>query len=423
MAEVHAQRRTVGLLVKIYPKLSETFILEEILGLERLGEQLHIFAMQQPTDAIAHDAVDRVRAPVTYLPEAIPANCGTLLSAHLGLLLCQPRRYLSGLRTALARRGGVADFLRAGWLAHFLQRRGIAHLHTHFISRPADIGELVAAIGVPFSISAHAKDIYLSAPADLRRKLEAARFTVTCTEYNRQTLAALSPTADIHRMYHGVDGERFSPCRRCAPAEPPLILAVGRLREKKGFDTLIEACRRMKERGLPFLCEIVGYGEEHAALLLQIERGGLAGVVTLTGKLPHEGVIERYAHAAVFVQPSRIGQDGDRDGIPNVLLEAMAMQLPVISTRVSGIPELVRHEITGLLVEPDRPAELADAIARLLIDAPLRRRVGTAARVAVCEGFDNDRNLRLLKSFLENPHECPRDAAVETPVGRPARIL
>ncbi|MCB1955974.1 MAG: glycosyltransferase family 4 protein [Rhodocyclaceae bacterium] len=422
MAEMHAQRRPVGLLVKIYPKLSETFILEEILGLERLGEELHIFAMQAPTDAIHHDAVSQVEAPVTYIPEATVGNAWSLVMAHLGLMLYRPGRYLSGIRAALSRRGGLADFVRAGWLAHNLLRKGIRHLHTHFISRPADIAELVAKLGVPFSISAHAKDIYLSDPQDLQRKLKAARFTVTCTEYNRETLARIAPGADIQRMYHGVDAHRF--CREhdhdtCAQ---PLILAVGRLREKKGFDTLIEACRRLALRGLDFRCEIVGYGEEYARLQQQIEREGLLGRVRLAGKLPREGVIERYNRAAVFVQPSRIGQDGDRDGIPNVLLEAMAMELPVVSTRVSGIPEVVRHEQTGLLIDPDRPADLAEAIARLMADAPLRARLGQAGREAVQTHFDNDRNLKLLRSHLENAHDCPRRAPLETAAHRSAGL-
>jgi glycosyltransferase involved in cell wall biosynthesis len=412
MAQFPDDSRPVGLLVKTYPKLSETFILEEILGLERLGQRLHIFALEAPTDAVMHDAVARVQAPVSYLPRFAPGAVAQLLRAHATLFAAAPLRYLAALRFARRRRGGLADFVRAGWLAQRLRRAGIGHLHTHFISRPADIGEMVARLGVPFSISAHAKDIYLSAPADLRRKLHAARFTVTCTEYNRSALANHAPRAAIHRMYHGVDLGRFHPRLRAAAPGPPLILAVGRLREKKGFDTLIEACRLLHRRRVDFRCDIVGYGEEHTALERQIGEAGLFGRVVLAGKLPREAVIERYACASVFVQPSRIGHDGDRDGIPNVLLEAMAMQVAVVSTCVSGIPELVRHEDTGLLVEPDQAATLADAIARLLGDAALRARLGDAARRAVTAGFDNDRNLHLLRHLLENRDECPVTAPV-----------
>ena len=420
MAEMHAQRRPVALLVKTWPKISETFILEEILGLERSGQPLHIFALQPPTDAIRHQAVDRVEAPAACLPEVSARHLAALLGAHMRLLLRRPARYLDALRRALSRRGALPDFLRAGWLVYEAQSRGIAHLHAHFLSRPADIAEHAGALGLPFSLSAHAKDIYLSAPTELRRKLNAARFTVTCTEYNRQTLADIAPRARIARMYHGVDLARFNPALRSSPDDPPLILAVGRLREKKGFDTLIEACRRLRRRGIDFRCEIVGYGELQGALNQQIQDDGLGAVIRLTGKLPREAVIDRYARATVFVQPSRIALDGDRDGIPNVLLEAMAMQLPVVTTRVSGIPELVTDGRNGLLISPDRPADLADALSELLAVPRLRTRLGAAAREAVRARFDNDHNLKLLSSLLGNPHECSRDATVAPAAGSAA---
>lgn len=411
----------IGLLVKIYPKLSETFILEEILGLERLGLRLHIFALAQPTDAIHHDAVDRVRAPVTYLPMPSLASAGQFLCAHARLFASSPLRYLGALRAALQRADGVLDFLRAGWLTRRLQQHDITHLHTHFISRPADVAELVSRLGIPFSISAHAKDIYLSRPDDLRRKLGLARFTVTCTDYNRRTLLHDAPAAVVHRMYHGVDFERFNPALRAVPAGPPRILAVGRLRAKKGFDTLIDAARMLRDEGLAFSCEIVGYGDEAEALGARIEAAGLRDCVTLSGKLARDEVIARYARATVFVQPSRIGDDGDRDGIPNVLLEAMAMQVAVVSTRVSGIPELVRDEETGLLIEPDQPHALALAMLRLIDDAALSERLGKAARAAVLAGFDNDRNLRLLRELLENYDECAHRAAADGAVaGHPS---
>lgn len=422
MAKMHPQRRPVGVLVKIYPKLSETFILEELLGLERLGERLHVFALQPPTDAVSHDAVARVAAPVTYLPELRPRRFAAFAVAHLALAATAPLRYLSALRAAAGRAGGLADFLRAGWLVRALRRAGIGHLHTHFISRPADVAELVARLGIPFSISAHAKDIYLSPPADLRRKLSAARFTVTCTEYNRRTLATIAPDATIHRMYHGVDAVRFDPVLRRPDERPPLVLAVGRLREKKGFDTLVDACALLRSQGIAFRCEIVGYGDQHPALAARIARSGLEGTVALTGKLAREAVIERYARAAVFVQPSRVGQDGDRDGIPNVLLEAMAMALPVVSTPVSGIPELVDHDRTGLLVAPDRPAELAAAITRLLADPALGRRLAAAGRRAVQEDFDNDHNLGLLRGLLESPDECTSHADLAAPGRSPVGL-
>ncbi len=395
--------RPIGMLVKVYPKLSETFILEEILGLERLQVPLHLYALAPPTDSVTHPAVGRVRAALTYVPTFAPARVGQFATRHLRLLCANPLRYVRSLYFAAGRGWrGLDDFLRAGWLAQQLQADGVQHLHTHFLSTPADVAELVGQLStVRCSLSAHAKDIYLSEPADLRRKLEAALFTVTCTEMNRQTLASIAPRASIHRMYHGIDHALFHPCQRRPPEAVPLILAVGRLREKKGLDTLIEACRVLRAGGQAFRCEIVGYGEQREALQALIVQHGLAEQVFLVGTLPREQVIERYARAAVFVQPSRIAADGDRDGIPNVLLEAMAMGLPVVASRVSGIPELVGQSRNGLLVEPDQAQALADAVKRLLQDPRLCAELGHNARKTVTEWFDNDRNLLLLCHLLE----------------------
>ena len=394
--------RPLGVLVKIYPKLSETFILEEILGLERLGVPLRLYALSPATDAITHPAVAQVRAPLVTVPAPAWGSAAQTLRRHAGLLSAAPWRYLSTAAHALVRgRQGLADFWRAGWLAAQLQIDGVEHLHSHFISSPADVAQLSAALrGRRFSISAHAKDIYLAEPADLRRKLQAAAFTVTCTEVNRSTLAGVAPAARIHRMYHGVDHGQFHPSRRLLPQAQPLIVSVGRLREKKGLDVLIQACARLRDRGQAFRCEIVGYGPEQAALQSLIDRLQLSGQVQLVGKLPRGEVIERYSQAAVCVQPARIAADGDRDGIPNVLLEAMAMGVPVIASRVSGIPELVADGLNGVLVEPDDAEALAAALIRLLSEPALCASLGCHGRRTVLEQFDNDRNLRQLCALL-----------------------
>lgn len=402
----------IGFLVRMFPKISETFVLEEVLGLERLGIPLRIYTLNAPTDAMTHTAVARVRAPVTAVPSLSEAPWRQFFVRHLQLFTSAPKRYLGALRSALRRdAAGFGDFLRAGWLAVQLKEDGIPHLHTHFISRPADMAELVAQLsGVPFSLSAHAKDIYLSDASDLRRKLEAAKFTVTCTEFNCHALRAIAPDAQISRMYHGIDHSLFHPAQRKVASAVPMILSVGRLREKKGLDTLIAASSVLRARGIPFSCEIVGYGEERDQLAAMIESHDLSGQIVLAGKLTRERVIERYARAAVFVQPSRVAADGDRDGIPNVLLEAMAMGVPVVATRVSGIPELVRHGTTGLLVEPDDPEALANAMGQLIDDQAgngmWSTQLASAAREAVLRDFDNDRNLRVLLELLSGAHQC-----------------
>jgi len=403
LATTYDNRRPIGMLVKIFPKLSETFVLEEVLGLERLGVALRLYTLAAPTDAVTHPALARVPSTITRVPASVRDDWPAFAARHARWLMTRPGHYLRALGFAIGRgRAGLADFARAGWLAGQLRDDGVQHLHTHFISTPADIAELVSRLaGLPFSISAHAKDIYLSRADDLRRKMDAARFTVTCTEFNCQTLRAIAPGGNVQRMYHGIDHAVFHPERRLAPGPVPLLLSVGRLREKKGLDTLIEACRLLRGRGVPFRCEIVGYGEEQERLQALIASHGLDDLVRLTGKLTREQVIDRYARAAVYVQPSRVAADGDRDGIPNVLLEAMSMAIPVVATRVSGIPELVRDGRNGLLVAPDAPAALADAVLRLINDRALGAELGQAARHTVTDTFDNDRNLRLVMQLLE----------------------
>jgi glycosyltransferase involved in cell wall biosynthesis len=412
----------LGLLVNAWPKLSETFILEEVLGLERQDVPLRLYALAEPTDAITHGAVSRVRSPLWRVPAMQPARA--LWRDHAAAATASPWRYARALALALRRgRTGWQDFLRAGALALRLRRDGVGHLHAHFISRPADIAQLASGMaGVPFSISAHAKDIYLSRPADLRRRLGAARFTVTCTDANRRALSALAPGADVGLMYHGIDRSVFHPSQRRSRdgTDAPRVLAVGRLRAKKGLDTLIDACRLLHERGCRVRCEIVGYGEEHDALAHRIENAGLGRHVRLAGKLAREQVIDAYARADVFVQPSRITADGDRDGIPNVLLEAMAMGLPVVASAVSGIPEVVRDGVNGLLVPADAPLALADAIERVLAHPQQAAALGRAARDAVAEGFDNDRNLRALLQRLGAASACGAHCAHDTAPGHPA---
>ncbi len=406
-------QRPLGLLVKMFPKLSETFVLEEVLGLERLGVSLRLYTLAEPSDAMSHAAVAKVVAPVLQVPARVRGHAAGSATRHLRLLVTHPLRYLGTLGTAVRRgRTGLLEFARAGWLAGQLREDGVEHLHTHFISSPANMANLVSLLsGIPFSISAHAKDIYLSDATELRRKLNAARFTVTCTEFNCTTLRDIAPQAKVHRMYHGIDQGVFSPKVRHATGLVPLILSVGRLRAKKGLDTLIDACRLLRGGGLLFRCEIVGYGEEQASLQAMIDSYELNDRVSLAGKLVRDEVVERYGRTAVYVQPSRITADGDRDGIPNVLLEAMAVGLPVVASRVSGIPELVRHRHNGLLVEADDASALADSIAELIRDRALGVELGSNARTTVTRNFNNHRNLQLLLQLLEHTHGHAPSAA------------
>ena len=417
MTATDARGRPVAILTKTWPKLSETFVLGEILGLERRGYDLRIYALAAPQDEESLRVARGVQAPAAYPPPRGLPGWARTLRTHGGCLLTSPIRYVRSAVHALRRieTGRMQDFLRAGWLAAELRRADAAHLHVHFASEPAGVAELASRMsGIPWSISAHAKDIWVSDAASLGRKLNGAAFTVTCTEHNRTHLAAIAPAAKVLRMYHGVDTHRLQPPARAHGAgHEPLILSVGRLRAKKGFHTLIEACALLRTAGIRFRTQIVGYGPERAALSAAIARYRLDEMIELTGRLDHDEVVRRYGDAELFVLPCTIVADGDRDGIPNVLLEAMATGLPVVSTKVSGIPELVADGENGLLVRPDDATALAAAMRRLLDDDALRARLGAAARATVTAHF-TDRNLDTLCRMLPRPAREPLPQGSET---------
>lgn len=388
--------------VKTFPKLSETFILEEILGLEQMQVALALFALESPRDEIRQDAVARVRAPLSVLPRADAA------ATHLRALRRHPVRWLRALAFCASRREGfcAVQFAQGVALGMAVEAEGIGHIHAHFASEPSAVAEIASRLAqVPYSISAHAKDIYVADAKVLRRKLRGARFLVTCTGHNLQHIMGLdAPCERLHLMYHGIDSARFCAVRRTEESTAPLILAVGRLRAKKGFDTLVRACAALREKGSAFRCEIVGYGEERERLEQLIDELALGDCVRLAGSMNHTALRERYQAASIFAAPCRITRDGDRDGIPNVMLEAMAMELAVVATPVSGIPEVVVDGVNGLLVAPDDPAALANALSTLIAQPGMRSALGVRARTTVVERFDNAHNLHTLFALLHGMH-------------------
>jgi glycosyltransferase involved in cell wall biosynthesis len=290
--------------------------------------------------------------------------------------------------------------------AAVLDGSGVERVHAHFVDRAAIVALTAARLlGVPYSATAHAADIYVS-PVLLDEKLHQADFVATCTGYNKSHLEQVVPQlppGHVARIHHGLDMQRYQPAPDRA-AGPPVLLAVGQLKEKKGFTDLIEACRLLRERGRSMSCTIVGEGPLRQQLLDQIRAADLDDVVTLTGALGHDEVIEWYRRAQLFVLPCTTAADGDRDGLPNVILEAMAMALPVVSTTTSAVGEAVEHGRTGLLVPPQDPAALADAIQSLLDDEPGRAGMGRCGRHLVAERFDIERNVaRLHERFAACP--------------------
>ncbi len=388
--------RTVGYLTKRFPRLSETFILDEILGLEQAGVPLRLFAVAHPGEGLTQPDVALVRSGVTYVRShgrwARTRGTARTLVAHAVLLARNPRRYRSALRAAVAERartGTIRPFLDAGRLAVALHRAGAAHLHAAFAHGPASTARLVHLLtGMPYSFSAHAKDLYLSDPAELATKARDAAFVLTCSAAAKAGLVERVSGGDrVLLAYHGVDTGRFRPADRRGDGVHT-VLAVGRLVPKKGYPVLLAALRQLADRGHEVTCRIVGDGPERPALEEQVRALELDGRVTLLGSRTHQQIADEYRRADAFVQASVVLADGDRDGVPNALLEAMASGLPVVASAVSGIPEAVEDGRSGLLVAPGDPRALADAIARVLETPGLAASLGGGARTRVVAQFD-----------------------------------
>jgi colanic acid/amylovoran biosynthesis glycosyltransferase len=391
----------IGYVVKRYPRYSETFIVNELLAHEAVGAEIEIFSLRPPIDTHFQDVIARVRAPVHYLPHA------GLKVRHFWERLSRAQKRLPGLAAGLEQAWGhdVTEVHQAVELACLVQELDIAHLHAHFATSPASVARLAARFAdITYSFTAHAKDIFHEDvdPDDLRMKLRDATTIVTVSDFNVRHLRELDAAVGdrVTRIYNGLDLDQF---RFDSPAERPRrILAVGRLVEKKGFNDLVDACSVLVKDGVEFDCRIIGTGPLEPELRLQIEQLGLADRVVLTGPQPQSVVREELRAAAVFVAPCVIAEDGNRDGLPTTLLEAMAMGTPCISTDVTGIPELIQHQRTGLIVPQRDPAVLAHAIARLLGDSEERVRLATQARSLIEEEFDAVRNTAKQREFFRS---------------------
>ena len=392
------------MILKGYPRISETFISNEILLLEEQGLKLHILSMRQPRETFFHASVGRIKAAVDYLPETFLTSLPFLLPQNLMLAAKQPRRYTAAFRMALRRflrtrkSATFKHLFQAGYLVNkLLPGSNITHFHAHFAHSPTSVAFFASLLsGIPFSFTAHAKDIYTTDPAQLREKMAHARFVVTCTEYNRRHLTRLSGNAApaVFRIYHGIDVGLFSSHHTggALPSPPYRILTVSRMTAKKGLPTVFKALGILRDRGIRFQHTLIGDGEERDSLKKLVLDLRLEPLTQWMGTMPHDAVIRQYQQADILVLGCEIATNGDRDGIPNVCVESMAMGVPVVATRVSAIPELVENGKTGLLVEPGNPEGLADAMIKALTDTDLRQEMIAAAKDRVGRDFNN-RNL------------------------------
>ncbi|MDH5564149.1 MAG: glycosyltransferase [Nitrospirota bacterium] len=438
---------SIAYILMEYPRVSESFIINEIYQLERMGVSLQLFSVKKPKDAKVHETVKKIEAPITYLPSVtslsgtpfvqwLQTNLPSFLSAHRSLALRRPLAYIRVLVEALTmmwryrepgarkfRKVFFKEFLQAGALAHHLlnAKPFIGHVHAHFCHGTTTIAMFVSRLtGRPFSFTAHAKDIFLKSlnPGDLlQRKRQRATFLVTCTDANRQYLNTMCPKgAPIYTIYHGLAPDVFSPTG-ASPPQPPLILSVGRFVEKKGFTYLVEACRILRDQGHAFQCHLIGdpgdavTGDVTPTIRSMIEAWNLQDVVHLKPSVTQEQLRHIYQQCMIFTLPCQILDNGDRDGIPNVLAEAMATGLPVVSTDISGIPEIVTHRHNGLLIPQKDAQALAEALAELLGNPALRTSLRQAARETICRIFDSQQTTTRLKTLFDPlPNNEPDDA-------------
>jgi glycosyltransferase involved in cell wall biosynthesis len=383
----------VAFVLKGYPRLSETFIAQEILALQRRGLPIRIVSLRHPTDRTTHPVHDEITAPVSYLPEYLYQEPLRVLRAWwqarrlpgYGKAWRQWWRDLKRDRTAnRIRRFGQACVLACETAPHVRQ------LHAHFLHTPSSVTRYAAMMtSLPWSASAHAKDIYTSPDWELSEKLGDCQWLVTCTASNRDHLAALAPDDRASLVYHGLDLERWPPPPErkekrdgSDPANLVALVSVGRAVPKKGYDDLIDALARLPG-DLHWHLTHIGGGALRDALQEQARKAGIAERITWLGSQPQTAVLQAYHASDLFVLASKIAGDGDRDGLPNVLMEAQSQGLAVVATEVSAVPELITHDVNGLLSAPGDPKALAASLQRAITDSDLRERLGKAGEARV----------------------------------------
>lgn len=412
MAEPTAGRPTggprVAYVMSRFPKLTETFVLYEILAVEAQGATVDLYPLLREREVTMHPEAGPLVARARYLPFL----SRDIVASQLWFLAHRPRRYLGTIWRALSGTirspnfflGTLGILPKTAHAARLMQRDGVEHVHCHFANHPAMAGYVVQRLtGIPFSFTAHGSDLHVDRTF-LPAKVDAASFVVAISEDNRREILETCPAADperIHVVHCGVDTSTFRPEAPVAPTDATLrIVSVGTLHEVKGQAVLVEACRILAERGIAFRCRLVGEGPDRAMLQARIEAAGLGDRVELVGRKTRRELVEILHSSDVLAAPSVPTRGGKREGIPVVLMEAMASGLPVVASRLSGIPELVEDGRSGILVTPGDAVALADALASLGADPERRASMGAAARERVIAAFDLDGNAAALLDLV-----------------------
>ncbi len=409
--------RRIALVLKGYPRLSETFIAQEILELERAGFDIEIISLRHPTDKHTHPVHDEIKAPKRYLPEYLYQQPLRVFRAKLWCL-SKPgfwRAYCVFIKDLI--RDRTPNRIRRFGQAMVMAREfapNCDHIYVHFLHTPGSVARYASIItGKTFSISAHAKDIWTSPEWEIREKLQDSDWLVTCTQGGADYLSGLASPGKVRLVYHGLDLGRFpSP-----PASKGLndgsskkktveLVTVGRAVAKKGIDTLLKSLSDLPAH-LHWRWTHIGGGplkQESQDLATELD---IADRCEFLGALPQAKVLDTYRSSDLFILPSRIDKTGDRDGLPNVIVEAQSQRLAVVSTNISGIPELIETGENGLLIDPDDRENLTAAILNLATDPGLRKAMGKAGEKKVREQFSHKQTIGELVSYLNHSLERP----------------
>jgi glycosyltransferase involved in cell wall biosynthesis len=394
LPDTQPQQPPVAVLMSRFPSVTETFILREMIEMERQGIPVRVVSMIKETPPVLHDAVK------PWIPRALftPFLSPSVIAANVRMLARRPLRYLSLLARLIA--GTIAKpfvllktlaiFPKSVAIAEQLERENVRHVHAHYASFPATMALIIATLGrgITFSITVHAHDIQVDRSL-LRWKLREARFVRSISDYNKRFLEDLYPAearGKIHVIHVGIEPEQYASAAKPADGVPKL-LCVAAHKPYKGLPHLIEACRILRDSGVAFHCDIVGHGPMHDELAALIRERGVEDVIVLAGPRPQEEVTRMMADAALFVLPSIVAPDGQMEGIPVALMEALASGRAVVSTTLSGIPELVEHGVSGLLVAPAEAAAFAEAVRTLLADRERAGAMGLRGREKVRSEF------------------------------------
>jgi glycosyltransferase involved in cell wall biosynthesis len=434
---LQSDRGAIAYVLKGYPRLTDTFITSEVYRMEQEGLRLRVFVIKPCTEPVPSDLLDKIAAKPVYMPDTTSMSKSSLfkwLSANLKHFMPSLRRVIRKYPLGVSRAAGAAfaqamrarkgfwawprkvyakEFLQGVMLADMLEQAGdVSHIHGHYCHGATTVTWFASMMTkLPFSFTAHAKDIYLPSlnPAGLlRRKMDAARFVITCTDANRDYLENLGSKTPVHCIYHGLNAEFCNIMKEQTAARATngrfRVLGVGRLIPKKGFDILVQACAILQQKRVPFEAIIVAEGGEHEKEIRRlITTNGLENSVLLPGPMSQSQLFDEYRKASAFCLPCRVLENGDRDGIPNVLIEAMAVGVPVVSTPISGIPELIHDGVNGLLVPSEDPGALAEAFLRLTSDSHLAADLSRNAQETIEARFNGDKLAAHMANLLR---EC-----------------